>query len=319
MKIYFAYRSAYLPNNRHLKAFEADSILDWFQKNWSTFCQDDTAVTNLLGTSVYGFPVYSYDDSPLPGPPTDFEDLENKIQKYIYSNVIIGDEECLCVFTDDDEIELAWFVFTENYKEKHPNKVELWFTDVFPETAESTVDKLDLGSKGIVPDAKGDGCVYFISCPIYDSENLADLEGVYRINGIRLNRLLNYLRKTDWRLKERDSFSYARRDLKFLQHLAKQLPEAEFPDLLDIVSKVPITNLNMDEFYKTPIEEFLEANYKKDEPSQSKVYITDHFVEIGVHMLGQFYNYIIIFDNFWATQNPQLARSLAQFAKTWRL
>lgn len=198
MKIYFAYRSGYIPNNRHFRVFEADSIFDWFLKNWASLSDEtDGAVTNLLGIRPYGFPISDYEtEKPVPSP-TDLEDLKAKIESFIYSNEVIVSESCVQVFTDDDEIELAWYLFDEKFAAENPDKVSIWFYDVLPTNFASEISPAMLEGKTVDPKAIGRSNTYYMSSSIYDSSHIEDLQGVYRFEGLRLPELTEYLRKND--------------------------------------------------------------------------------------------------------------------------
>jgi hypothetical protein len=133
MKIYFAYRTAYKSNLRYIKEFNANSIFDWFIENWETLSSDE--YSNLLGTDVYGFPVnieieeieeieekkqsffsklfgekekVENTDNSNSKKPKSFQNLLKLLEKGLYVNEITGDENCIKVATDDDEIELGW-------------------------------------------------------------------------------------------------------------------------------------------------------------------------------------------------------------------
>ena len=114
MKIYFAYRTGYKENLRYIKAFESDSILDFFRDNWELLKSDDYA--KLLGTDVYGFPFSFFREEDDDSKPNTFSELLKKIENGIYVNEITGDESSISIHTDDDEIELMWYFFTEDFK-----------------------------------------------------------------------------------------------------------------------------------------------------------------------------------------------------------
>src|SRR5690606_20868625 len=134
----------------------------------------------------------------------------------IYVNEIEGNENYIKAATDDDEIELAWFIFTEEYKLKNEDKVAIWFNNTLPSS---------FGSKGLgiqqetfVLDRKGsgEGCTYFISSPIYDSGNFEGLD-VVKIEGVRINNLLHFLKQND--IEEGDEILYSLGELKYIKYL----------------------------------------------------------------------------------------------------
>lgn len=176
--IYFAFRSAELPNQRHIKAFDADNVLDFFVKHWQALsCHE--GVKQLLGVYVYGFPIADYQSFDPVGIPKDFAQLVSIIERYVYCNEVIGDNDCLQVLTDDDEIELAWYVFSDDYKNANLDKVALWFYEDLPvalpkdEQDNHQFDNEwldDIATIDIIENKQK--YTYLMACTIYDSSNL---------------------------------------------------------------------------------------------------------------------------------------------------
>lgn len=318
--LYLAYRSGYIPNNRYVKEFEEETIINWFQRYWDKFItenpeEDDEYVT-ALGTHIYGFPIWPYDDEPLPSMPTDFEELKNTIGKYIYNNEIQGDENCLKVLTDDDEIELAWFLFTEKYKKENFEKLSLWFHNQLPTKYGEVGTKLDVDIE-ILPQGNKEGCIYFISCPIYDGANLEDLEGCYKIENIRIPDIIDYLKENDFEESEKE-YDYGYSELEFLQYISRVSENIDVETLFKIFSKIPITELDVNQYEDSTIDELLKLDLRNDK-EKSKVNASEHICEISINTVGEYYNYWIVFDDLWVEENEGLAKSILCFGKEWKI
>ena len=321
MKIYLAYRSAYYPNSRFIKSFEEETILGWFQKHWEVFTKEDAEETqeyiSVLGADIYGFPIWQDDDEPIPTKPNSFEELKTILERDIYSNEILGDEKCLKVLTDDDEIELAWFIFTEDYKQANWDDLSLWFYDEIP--TEFGENGLILpAEEQILPKGDGIGCTYFISCSIYDGANLEDLEGVYKLENVRLPNFLNHIKENELGADDEEEYSSPLNEINFMKYIAQKSDSSNLDEVVSICSKLPITELDETNFNDLTYEELLEFDFRNT-PEKSKVYFSEHFCEICINSVGEFYNYWVLFDDLWIEKNPSLATSFLRFGETWEI
>src|SRR5438874_1976160 len=91
MSVYFVYRCHYAgPTEKHLKRFEAASVLDWFRHHWRAIPDRDAAAA--YARELLGFEVYSFDslfvgiaEQSLP-PPATMEQLREHLQEHLYVN-----------------------------------------------------------------------------------------------------------------------------------------------------------------------------------------------------------------------------------------
>lgn len=314
MKIYFTYRSAYEPNTRHLKEFEAESILDWFQQNWQILASEDSytsdASEKLLGKRVYGIPAWEDDEGNYPKKPENFKELLATIEKHFYNNETRGDQNCIKVDTDDDEIGLAWSIFTEKYKNENPEEVEIWFHKELPTDFSETGQKLEV-EKEILPKGNKNGCLYYFSNPIYDGANLEDLEGVHKIENIRLPDFLDYL-KSIYSENEETENSVSN-EIGYLQYLAKNSESTDLKEVFKLFTQLPITDFDwMENYKKTP---FKELTKNLSECEKSRINLTEHFCEISVNTMDIFHDYYLIFDDLWVEKHPLLAKSILKFGE----
>jgi len=128
MSVYFVYRSHYEgPSGKHVRRLDGDSVLGCFQAVWERAKQADDPsewVKSEIGTSIYGFASIfeAAREESLPPPTSD-----RKLQSYLEDHLYVEGEikykpHALQVLTDDDEIELAYYVFDDYFLAEHPGR-----------------------------------------------------------------------------------------------------------------------------------------------------------------------------------------------------
>lgn len=347
MKIYFAYRSPYIPNNRFLKEFEANSILDFFQKNWQQLSSDN--YEHFLGVDVYGFPIgYNENNDNKSEIPMFFDELAEQLSKgSVYCNEMLGNEHLLQVHIDDDEIELAWYVFDEIYKNENWDKLAIWFTPKLPTIIEKTNKKFIpngfetsnyLGHRKLpyfyysnkwgwkfnrlqVADNANENC-YLMSSAVYDGGNLQAMQFI-QLHGTNMQNLINDLKRLNFdvvkdyyrEFKNSEHHDYLPNGLDELHTLKMLANQFDLHDLSTVIHKL--------NDYPLLIESgFLEhTNLQNRTVSQasekSLINIHEHIAELSIFD-GYCFNYYILFDETWATTYPDLAKSIQNFGTNWR-
>ena len=201
MSVYFVYRSHYEgPSGKHVRRLSADSVLGWFQAVWERAKQANDAsewVSSELGCSVYGFESIfeAARDESLP-PPTSDRKLKSYLEEHLHvEGEILYAPHALQVLTDDDEIELASYFFDDDLLNKHPGRAAYLLHEDWRLTVTSgerpyapAIETKTVGASG-----DGPGTTYLAFLAFYDSMNL-DLDGPWRIDGVRLPGLTDYLR-----------------------------------------------------------------------------------------------------------------------------
>lgn len=327
MKIYFAFRSGYEKTSRYVKVFEANSVLDWFQTNWNSFQEEYSCENEILGVHVYGFPIEDeeLEEGQKVKPPKSISQLKSLIEEYIYSNEIKANTNCIQVLTDDDEIELAWYVFDEIYAEKYPDKVDIWFNEYLPQNFGSNGKILKKKCNLVLPKGNKKGCIYYGSSSYYDGGNIESLEGLYKIDNIRLPDILDYLRTKDIKLKEETEFCYGLDELKLMQYVAKQLPKAGIAEIFNILQQIPLTEFDRGDIDIKDIDEHTltdvlkSQNSKKIVSENSFMKISEHCYEWNTIGMDTFHNYFVLFDDLWVEKNETLANSLQQYMRDWKI
>jgi hypothetical protein len=207
MSVYFVYRSHYEgPSGKHVRVLDADSVLGWFQSIWerAKVAEDISRwLKSELGCDVYGFASIfeAARDKSLP-PPTSDRKLKSYLDEYLY---VEGEfkykRHALQVLTNDDEIELAYFLFDDHYTGGHPGRAAYLLHEAWklPTRNGEMPVAPSVKVKKLKPSAKGEGTTYLAFLAFYDSGHLSDLDewgGPCRIEGVRVPHLAEYLEAT---------------------------------------------------------------------------------------------------------------------------
>lgn len=314
MKIYFAYRTGYEANNRFIREFEADSVLDFFQKYWDKLTLEEEC-DELLGTRVYGFPISDYndDDNIAPPVPKTIDELITGLTSYVYSHEVLGDKDYIEVHTDDDEIELAWYVFSEDYKNASMDKLALWFYPTLPTQIQDTNALFEPDDVTCIELSDDDNTCYFMSSAIYDSGNFEDMQFI-KLKGTNIGELINHLQAFNFNeLRDDEFLPYGIDELHTLKCLANKFNLNNLASVINVFNKYPrLIESGVSD--KTDWQNIQE----NDEYERSVININEHIVEFGIYDYSCFH-YYVLFDKKWANTYPELAQSIQQFGTTWQI
>ncbi|MFO0891092.1 MAG: hypothetical protein U0790_18350 [Isosphaeraceae bacterium] len=131
MSTYFVYRSHYAgPSGRHVRRFDSESVLGWFQRAWEPAKRAEDAyawVKSEIGADVYGFAsLFENARENDLSPPTSDGQLMAYLDEHLYvEGEIKYEPHALQVLTDDDEIELAYYLFDDEYVQPASGKGRL--------------------------------------------------------------------------------------------------------------------------------------------------------------------------------------------------
>src|SRR5262245_1636873 len=122
MAVYFVYRCHYgTPSEKHVRRFEYDTILDWAKAVFKQLPGDkdgwDYAKELLGGLHVYSFGhLFALDDELFPklDPPETMEDVYGWFERMYDPRTAHGPHH-LQIMTDDDEQDMAVYVFDDHY------------------------------------------------------------------------------------------------------------------------------------------------------------------------------------------------------------
>jgi hypothetical protein len=335
MGVYFALRTHYgYPSGKYLRYFpEAATVLSWFQNHWRGIVEGDAQdyAKQLLGTHVYGFDSLFEEiaEHNIPAPKSVAE-LNELLQEHLYAEgEILVSAHAVQVLTDDDELELAYYFFDDEYVNKKGDKAAFLLQEAWqlPHAVEekAKVSPRVAGLKTL-PAAKGEGTTYCALLSFYDSASLSDIFGASQIRGVRLPALANYLAS----LPGSDETPY---ELQLLRALAAP-EQASFGELLDQVAVLPLMDLS-DKLYKasfgthTPAEDaaILREAAAKHDPilqeggNRSLIQQSPHVAQICLYVSswGELlvYQRWIFFDDLWLNTYPALGKAILRFASRW--
>jgi uncharacterized protein (TIGR02996 family) len=346
MAVYFVYRCHYnAPSEKHVRRFEYDTVLDWAKAVFKQLPGDDAGwryAKDLLG----GLYVYSFgdlfaigdEDEELP-PPRTMRDVHNWFHK-MYVDEHKNGPHHIQILTDDDELEMAVYVFDDHYRKANPGKADFLLLDgwelpdgdadgtwALPRTARVR----DLAGK-----PKSGGPVsYACFLAHYDSANL-DLSGGARVANVRVPDLARYI-LTEWADSEMEGewetlrLALEKRlksprgdDAGFLKAIRKQPAELTnwgvYSDWLQERDE-PVAGVKLlrDALARADVED---GSVKKNrKPSKDLIRVTPHMVQACFHTASwgktDLYHQWIFFDDRWAAAHPTLAAGILTFASRW--
>jgi hypothetical protein len=339
MSVYFVYRNHYEgPSGKHVRRFEADSVLGWFQGIWERAKQADDAsewVKTEIGADVYGFAsIFEAARKQSLPPPSSGLKLRSYLEHLYVEEEIRYKPHALQVLTDDDEIELAYYIFDDYHLGQHPGRAAYLLHNDWrlPTTSSDKPRKPSFATKPVQPPGSGSGITYLAFLACYDSGGLSHLDEMAtacRIKGVRVSGLSNYLEATppgeDWPF-----------ELTLLrsQIHADDPTKLRLKAALERVASLPVTRLGEMNSRPQPGLDTIDKarNYIANtvntlggtfdhDPSKSLIGTSDNLLQLCLHTGTCFGNDVfhqwIIFDDLWAGQHPYLAEGVLRYAKRW--
>jgi uncharacterized protein (TIGR02996 family) len=204
MAVYFVYRCHYgAPSEKHVRTFEYDTVLDWARAIFKQFPDRKDAFKYaeevLGGLDVYSFgSMFTADEETgARSAPRTMADVKGWFQAMYDQGEAHGPHH-IQILTDDDEIEMAVYVFDDHYRKKKPGKTDFLLLDGWELPAgESTEAPPKLPRTDLIePGGGGEGTLYAVSLFADDSSNLSDkneCDRGCRITGLRVPDLARYL------------------------------------------------------------------------------------------------------------------------------
>ncbi|HEY1189573.1 MAG TPA: hypothetical protein VGE74_18145 [Gemmata sp.] len=355
MAVYFVYRCHYgAPNEKHLRRFEYETVLEWAQAIWKAFDNDDTAyeyARGLLGgLSVYSFGSLFHDPTrggPVARCPETMEDVCAWFGA-MYDPTIESGPHHLQVATDDDEIDMAVLIFDDHYRAANPGKADfLLLPDWELPGGESDGPAPDLSvirTDPVEPHGTGHGTLYVVreeaGADNLQDKNACDRAG--RVEGVRVPDLARHLLCTP----DLEEQVYALREVR--DFLTEQLadPTGDDAGFLVAIRDQPGERTHWDA-YTDWLEErglppaglhLLERALRNRgfsyqganrNPAFDRVKVTPHMAQACKHedrwheeMTDEItprdmFVQFIFFDDRWAAAHPALAAGILTFASRW--
>jgi uncharacterized protein (TIGR02996 family) len=350
MSVYFVYRTTYNAFlEKHVRRFDDASVLAWARRVWEPVEDGGRAFEHakvLLG----GLEVYTFerlftgiaeDGAP---PPEDMDGVAAGFGR-LYVNELQHGPHHLQLLTDDDETEMAVYLFDDHYRAANPGRADFLLHDGSELPAgESDAPAGPLADTWALKHAgDGEGVLSPIALVALDSCNLSDL-GVetFRIEGLRLDGLCRFLLQHP----EEDGLGVDLEGTRgsLLELLAK--PAGEDAGFLAAIRDEPAEPVHWGAYSDWLLERgrppaglhLLERALRHAEASQGRgnrdpsrdlTRVTPHLAQACKHegkwpdkeflwfTPSDTFETWIFFDDRWAAAHPTLAQGLVRFATRW--
>jgi len=293
MSFTFVYRCLYNnPTGRFIRRFPNHTILSWFQESWDTYQPyEDGYCQSIFGQQIYGFDSFfeKVDELKLPKPET-HEQLAELLKKHVYAEVgtNVG-PQVFEVFTDDDEVDLRYLFVEDSFAESHPDKCKFLLHEQSLPTEISNTNPVS------------EPCTWlYLHGPVQSADS--QTWDIVKCPGVRLDNSVPTIEAYE-KLKESRSFVEAEHYLAAVAKI-KTMANPTWQRVLNALLK--------------------EAKAKKDgSADESKTVFSDHICQLHHHAetwnfsarsLNLFHQ-IVVFDDIWAANYPNLASSIEHYAK----
>jgi uncharacterized protein (TIGR02996 family) len=349
MAVYFVYRCHYnAPGEKHVRQFEYDTVLDWAKAIFKQFPGPgyeagwDYAEELLGGLNVYSFgSLFNPDeDHPERKPPKTMKDVHNWFGR-MYVNEQKNGPHHIQILTDDDELEMAVYVFDDHYRKANPGKADFLLLNGW-ELPDGDADGTFQVPKNVTvgdfagKPKRGKPVTYAAFLAHYDSGNLDDLCGGFRVANVRVPDLARYI-LTEWADTEMEGEWETLRqalqkylksprgeDAGFLKAIRKQPEELTnwgvYSDWLQERGEPPAgVKLLRDALARAEVRDGSIRHSRKSRKDMFRA--TPHMVQACFHTArwgkDDLYHQWIFFDDRWAAAHPTLAAGILTFASRW--
>jgi hypothetical protein len=345
--VVFVYRSHYEGLlSKRVRRLPDQTVLDWFRRGWAAAADPATDlrvwVENELGGDVYGL-ASIFDaarEHQLPVPATS-DELAVALAEHLYveGEVIVEDDRVLA-FTDDDEVELAYFFLPPQAGALAPERLAYLLREDFPlpSTAGAGAGAFEAPPEvgTLAPAGTGEGTTYAVLLTFSDSLSISWLAPV-AIPGVRLPGLAGYLREvvpaggrylsfTFERTREMAEHEWWPQELMALRGLVAPGDETVEPALhrcnqyLNFEGGLGAAIYGP---YPAAHEAAMAAiatvalSHGRD-PERSVIDTAEHIAQMSMHDSAVFgHQQWYLFDDVWAAAHPELAASLLRYAASW--
>lgn len=355
MGIYFNYRTPFNSlNSKYTTRLDSGSIINWLQKIWKCNLDEDELYNHYLnefGNHFYGLSQLAYNLSRKNiAPPSNLRQFAEILFQHSYiTDIAIEGDSFIQVLTDDDEFELSWFLIEENYAKsnlkrfsymiRESNYLPLQYSD------SSSIIK-DIEFEEIIASKTDEGELYYLS--VFNDSGEGPISDIpTRFKGLRLPRLLKYLRSQSSDLKHLDDL------MAFYSLLVKNSESKSFEEALTINSKNITKFHQLYHFYIDFDHKKLKSNVNNSKKEIDYAFsqlenrrvqliengkgdindINDLIIHNNQHLMQIFiqsdfwkkhpvdseiknakvYDQILIFDDLWVDSNYELAHSIFNY------
>lgn len=368
MSVHFVYRTPYdQPYGKYYRRFDHGDILSWFQdllQRISGSKDEDIAmeaVIDFLGANVYGFWMIAeriFEEKKRLVPPRDFEQLVEFIRRHVYVNEVRFEApHLLQVLTDDDDLDLAWYAFDDEFAARQPERSAYLLFQDFPLPANALKGEAPLSQLppvrifesgtgrrhrvyGAFSNQWSGGNLSLLGTN-FEFEKVRTNTGAWCVNGIRLEELPSFLssltphRGMPAELLLLRAFSSRNGKVQSIREMLSQLKEVPFQHLLIMQNEEvfdPESLLASDpDDARQALEEGVnraielinsgQASQWTFDPANSQLHLADHRAEISFLSdtwdTLHLYDHWVLFDDAWAGAHAPLAHSLINYSLNW--
>ena len=351
MPVYFVYRCHYgAPNEKHVRRFEYDSVLEWARAVWRLHDTREEAnrygreVFTGLDTDAFHTLFCTYDGHPMPHRPRSMADVKRWFGAFYCEEEAHGSHHIQCL-TEWGDNQRAVYVFDDHYRALKPGKADFFLLDGWELPAggsDASAPRLPKTGR-VEPRGGGEGTLYFIDTYVDCKYNLEDLCESFHVHGLRVPDLARYLLlHPDG--EAIDSFALAKVRAGLVEALAN--PAGEDAGFLTAIRDEPQEN--------THWAAYSDWLYDRDRPAAGvrlfelalraeacatggdhrraaldRVKATAHLAQVCKHQ-GRYpdrpgddlteydwFEQFIFFDDRWAAAHPTLAAGVLTFAARW--
>jgi hypothetical protein len=292
-------------------------------------------LAGALGCDVYGL-ASLFETAREEGlPPKGDRKLKAYLEEHLYvEGEMLFEPHAIQVLTDDDEIELAYYIFDDRYLRDNPEKAAYLLHEDWRLPTTSVIDPYqpNIKAKEIRPPGAGPGATYLAFLVFYDSGGLTDLEdfgGPCRVEGVRLPQLAQFLEAT----APGESWPFELALLRS-QMSAEDPAGIRLGAALRRVARLPVIRISEEgsrgllraatvEEARTRVEQAVKALKAVPDHDLSKCLVgaSDHLAQLSLHVGDWFgrdvYHQWVVFDDLWAGRRRDLADGILRFAKRW--
>ena len=345
MATHFVYRSPYFPNHKFYKEQGEQNILGWFQALWKLKNEDyelyDSIIEKKIGTRVYGIHDYLleniYEGSVKM--PNNLDELLKCLQEYSYVNeIIMNDQHLIQIHTDDDELDLVYYIFDDVFVKQNPDKALFLCNNLKDLLTNSKNRDTKAPNPPQIPFKvkvnEGQEAIYFLFFSSWGENSIGLLSdfgnSVGYLQGVNFDNLTLFL--NEWQPTKNTPEelllirSQVRSDSKInsLEETLVSLNEVAIPFILwdKRFDKHNLYNQSVSNV-QTYLENIMISLNKDYTRLPAQIDISTHFVEM-IYDTSRIkdesvFDHWLMFDNVWVDQNPSLATNLIKFSQSWRI
>jgi uncharacterized protein (TIGR02996 family) len=202
MPVWHVYRSFDVPpTGKHLRRFDDDTVLDWFQRNWEYLAVEEDALADERLIEVLGYggwplfvPFIQSAEQGLP-PPESIEEVAVRMGAYAAIKVSSSSPHVLEMMTEDDGEGGAVYFFAGHFLKQSGARAAYLLHDGWRLPSGSGAGRFTPTAETIELEPGGDGlgATYAVFLVRESKYPIDDLQPAWRIHGVRLPDLARHL------------------------------------------------------------------------------------------------------------------------------